>query len=266
MTKESPKLSDQITFALIEFDKQVINVLADAVPPGKWAAINAVRHLNRAWKLRHIDDEMALFRSITAQEEAASAIFLSLKRLRYPNAGKLNHRNHVDKNALFPFLNAVSLVFARQREHLPKTKITFNTQSPPRLRISIQVPQIGWVQPEPPLHFSLRGGPKERRQQLFTFREEMKETLRAPNDGQIEKALKKQANERNRALYSSSEGIPGVTGDITEALELYQQQTLIMVRLFLLVDAYPEHQLFVQQGLDAFLRVLRRLPADIDFQ
>ncbi|MCW5207251.1 hypothetical protein VU11_00955 [Desulfobulbus sp. US2] len=54
---------------------------------------NALYHIEKAWKIKDIDLEMAVFRGITAEEEAASAIFHCLKKHRYQNAKKYNSRN-----------------------------------------------------------------------------------------------------------------------------------------------------------------------------
>lgn len=57
-----------------------------------------------AWKIKDIDPEMSVFRSITAEEEAATAIFLSLKEKKYENAEKLKFQDHSYKQALEPFI------------------------------------------------------------------------------------------------------------------------------------------------------------------
>ena len=52
-------------------------------------ARSAVRHLSRAWRLRDLDLGMALFRCLTAEEEAATAVFLALKSRQYEGASRL---------------------------------------------------------------------------------------------------------------------------------------------------------------------------------
>jgi hypothetical protein len=53
---------------------------------------SAFRHLRKAWMLYPIDREMALFRAITAEEEAATALILAMKQRRYPGAELLDYR------------------------------------------------------------------------------------------------------------------------------------------------------------------------------
>ena len=108
MTVESPKTpADTIPFPLSPGERVLANTIPTANLPGMWAAFNALRHLTRAWMIRELDPQMAVFRSITAEEESASAVFRAVKRLGYSGSRYLNPRNHVHKNALFPFCVAV---------------------------------------------------------------------------------------------------------------------------------------------------------------
>ena len=50
---------------------------------------------------------MAVFRAITAEEEAATAIFLALKEHGYENADKIKFKKHPYKQALEPFLRSI---------------------------------------------------------------------------------------------------------------------------------------------------------------
>lgn len=87
--------SDSICFELDDFDRAIVDdLIPNSHAPGMWAAFNAIKHTNRAWKLRAVDPAMAAFRAITAEEEAAIALFKSLRRLGYPGADKLKIRDH----------------------------------------------------------------------------------------------------------------------------------------------------------------------------
>ncbi len=48
------------------------------------------------------DPAMAIFRAITAEEEAASGLLRCLAEMDYPNAKYLNPHNHSHKHAVFP--------------------------------------------------------------------------------------------------------------------------------------------------------------------
>lgn len=124
-----PRPSKSLIFQVSDFDREVADVVSTIPPPARWSGFNAIRHLNKAWRLREDDREMAMFRAITAEEEAATAIFHSLQRLRYPGASGLNPRNHIHKNALAPFLHAVAMAlnqvpFDKFRGTLQNSSIT----------------------------------------------------------------------------------------------------------------------------------------------
>ena len=101
-------------------------------------ARSAVRHLSNAWQLRDLDLGMALFRCLTAEEEAATAVFLALKSRQYEGASRLNHRNHRDKTAVIPFFRAVSANFAKVVTAQMDPKVVLDERGPsPRLRVRI---------------------------------------------------------------------------------------------------------------------------------
>ena len=45
-----------------------------------------------------------------------------------------------------------------------------------------------------------------------------------------------------------------------------QRSTLMLLRLFVMIDPYPRHQLFVQQCLTAFLKALKQPSSDVEFE
>lgn len=65
-------------------------------------------HLSLAHRLKDIDPAMALFRAITAEEEAATALLRALQVRRYADAGKLLPRDHLQKAAVYPYLRAIT--------------------------------------------------------------------------------------------------------------------------------------------------------------
>ncbi|MCB1605317.1 MAG: hypothetical protein KDI59_11755, partial [Xanthomonadales bacterium] len=70
------------------FEEKILGAVEDCKGSVKHCARNAINHLEKAWVIRDIDIEMAVFRGITAEEEAASAVFHCLKNHRYSNAHK----------------------------------------------------------------------------------------------------------------------------------------------------------------------------------
>ena len=265
MTQDSP--SKTICFPLAELDLGVADAIPKMPAHARWPAFNAIRHLNRAWQLRQLDPQMAYFRSITAEEEAATALFLSLKQRNYNGAEKLKHRDHLHKNALFPFIGAVSRVFAKVHDVLPPTTIILDNNSlPPRMLIQIEIRPNGtdksvYALPDGPLNFlasgSLQGSPSKR----LDFSNEIAELTAERNVKTILEHLKTRANLRNRLLYASKDGCPDIKGDIEPLLKDFQTNVFLILKLYMMIDPYNS-QLFVQQCLDAFLRMLGKLPND----
>lgn len=55
-----------MTLDLIKIDKEVINIINDSSKGlTKNCARNAILHLEKSWKIKDIDPEMAVFRAIT---------------------------------------------------------------------------------------------------------------------------------------------------------------------------------------------------------
>lgn len=70
-------------------------------------AQNSLTGFERARALLDIDREMAGFRAITAEEEAATALFRSLQLRGYEGANRIRLKDHFTKSALGPFIRAV---------------------------------------------------------------------------------------------------------------------------------------------------------------
>ena len=74
---------------------------------------SALYHLEKAESLREIDPAMAIFRAITAEEEAASGVMRCLMEMKYPGADVLNPHDHAHKHAVFPFMQILRLFFGQ---------------------------------------------------------------------------------------------------------------------------------------------------------
>jgi len=261
MTENNVPPSKRIEFPLQEIDLALADAIFKMPAPAKWPAVNAIRHLNRAWRLRQLDPQMAYFRSITAEEEAATCLFLTLKRLKYPGSENIQHRNHLHKNALFPFLIAVSRMLAKHKTSLPSTGIYLDSKaSPPRMFLQFQIAGVkGYWAPQPPLNLSIAGGPQGGQSRAIDFSAEIVELAQEHSVASILSHLRERANLRNRLLYAGATGYPDVEGDAELTVKRFQRNVFLMLKLYLLIEPY-ERQLFVQQCLDAFLRMLGHLP------
>lgn len=248
---------------LTKFQTHIEEIILSTPAPGKHSARNAILHIKKAWSLKELDPEIAVFRAITGEEEAATAIFHSLKRHKYAGAEQLNSYNHVHKAALYPFFLAVgSMLSLLNQENLnPQVKIDTEAE-PPRVRVRITLPGgEKYMYPDPPLHFSIK-----RDGEIYYFSDEFKMIADANHVKSIDKHIKSLANERNQLLYASQGGILNFTQPVDEIIKGQQGRVFSFLTTYLLIDQYREHQWFVQQTLNAFLVILGKLPADFKFE
>ena len=251
-------------FEMSGFHKKVTELILDTPAPGKHCARNAIAHIKKAWEIREIDPEMAVFRAITGEEEAATAIMHSLQRRKYKGAEKLKYRDHTYKAALFPFFQGISGSFARHLEQF-KVALEIDTKDKkPTIKTRINVPgptgDIMHAYPNPPLHFEITVNGK-----IYDFSRELKELATVKNVKKITDYIKRQANTRNVILYASTQGIPKIKLPIEGFLERKRSIVFGHLVIYLLIDQHKEHQLFVQQALTAFLKMLNAVPRDIIF-
>jgi len=241
---------------LTEFEAMLAELIEKQPAPVRHSARMAVHHLRKAWRIKKIDPEMAYFRALTAEEEAATAVFRSMKRLKYKGAEQLKDRNHAHKNALVPFAHAVGKVLQLTLEHGFDPKLVIKQEGPDagKLQVRLTVYLNGekkhaW--PVPPLRYgiALNDKPHDFTLQLSELADE----------GKAQDALdyvKRMANRRNQVLYAHPTGIP-VAQEDDGFLEKRRQNVFMLLIIYLLIDQYEEQQMFVQQAIVALLKLLK---------
>ena len=248
---------------------EMLEVVAEAVEKctghAKESARSALFHLGKGWRIRKIDVEMALFRGITAKEEAVAALFLSLKRLNYEKAELLNERSHVHKAAMHVLRLAVSRALDTSQFVAimrPTLKIPVDDSAgKPHLTFRPPVPVVErpvQIQPDAPLNFSFQDVDGS-----YSFWEEVLTVMQEAASRSTAKSLKAQiqetANRRNQILYAHEGGIPLVLpSTVEDHLRGYGEFVSQVLVVFVLVDQYETHQLLVQQLLDVFLRIVAK--------
>ena len=246
---------------LSETERRAWGLIEKAAAPGKHAARNALFHVERAYAILATDPEMALFRSITAEEEAVRAIFDALQRRNYPNARRLNWQDHRHKAAVVPFLRAVADLIAKAGFAEPGLVFEKrNGEDVLRVRIKIPNPTgpgFVWLMPEPPLDFSLDIDNKR-----HDFGPEIKALLAAANVAEFTKFVRDRANKRNSVLYATAQGIPKVDGSVNKVLDATRGRVMAELAVYLLIDTVETQQQFVTQCLEAFLRLMELIPED----
>ncbi len=252
------------------FEQKTIEALNDCKSAVKHCSKNSISHLEKAWKIKDIDTEMAIFRGITAEEEAASALFHSLKNNQYKNSSKLQFKQHTYKLGLYPFLQGIGTFLHDSMEITPFDKFNLHhTEQSGRkaieLMLSIKDSKMN-VYPKPPLHFTIS---KADSNEVFTFESNFEELIKGKNYSDALKYIKDIANERNRLLYASTLGRPKVTGDIEGFLNNQKKKVIVILTILLMVDPWEKIQgssHFVQQALDSFLLLLKRINTEDVFQ
>lgn len=239
-----------------EFDRKLANCINEtAKGHSRNCARSAIRHIEMAWKVKEIDPEMAVFRAISAEEEAATAIFLALKEQRYENANKIKYKNHSYKLALEPFIRSIC-AFSERWTKVPgfpfgdKFQLKIEGEGKDqKLSISFYYKE-GTVTAIPPLGFEIKKNDKP-----YYFEDELLEITSGSNREGFIKHIQKIANQRNVILYAQPNGIPNVQN--TEGYIRKRKNIIfILLRVFALIYPYNEKALFVQQALNAYLTMM----------
>lgn len=243
---------------LVKLDKEVVDIINNlGKSQSRHCAINSLMHLEKAWDLKDIDPEMAVFRAITAEEEAATSIFLALKQKKYTNSNKLKFRNHTYKQAVAPFFQAIGkfIVYTSKLPNFPlgnEFSLKADTSSgKKKLQLVINLPGNKIGLPIPPLHFTLIKNSK-----VHDFHKELCDITTGTNRVDVIKYLKEIAELRNQILYANQDGIPVIQVDIDGYLIMKQKTVISFLRILCLFLPYKEKANFVQQSLDAFLNML----------
>lgn len=247
------------------FEQKVIEAVKECKSEVKHCCENAIRHLEKAWTIREIDKEMTFFRGITAEEEAAVALFFCLKQHGYGNAGKILFKQHPYKLGLYPFLrhigNHLSGTLFTERSPFEKFRLRM-TEVSGRKAVEIVFRIKGKdidVKPIPPLHFSISD---HETGLLKTYDIDFKKLYVGDNYSDSLKYIKEVANQRNRLLYAKSSGKPEVKGDMEKYLVEQKMKVFLFIIIVLLIDPWEKAEgpsIFVQQTLDSYLLLQKRI-------
>lgn len=235
----------------------------------KWAALNAINHMHYAWLIKEIDPNMAAFRMLTAEEEAATAVILSVKALNYSNAKMLNETNHQHKNSLIPLIEIMSQRFVEDKNNLPEIKLFISSHEKPEkaklgIRAHMMHPEsnkLMWANFDLPLDFEINFSETSGK---YDFAKEIEKIKEMKNVKKIYRSIEERANIRNNILYANEESINKSVFDLESMIRAYRRNVFILLRTFLLIEQYPVKQKFVQQGIDILLDILdKRRSSDV---
>lgn len=240
-----------------DFDRELMNCINDnAKGYSKQCARNAIHHLEKAWEIKDIDKEMSIFRAITAEEEAATAIFISLKEKGYENSNKIKFRKHPYKQALDPFIRSIGK-FAEKFTAMPgfpfgeKYILKIESEGKDK-KLSLSFPfQKGNITTIPPLGFELSKNGK-----IYHFEDELLEITQGKNREDIIKHVNNISNLRNELIYAQPDGVPTISSDILAHLNRRKAVVIVFLRIYALIYPYKEKAIFVQQALNAYLKMM----------
>lgn len=127
-------------------------------------------------------------------------------------------------------------------------------KKPKKLEIGVILPFAPFndklIRPIPPLNFDLTMNG-----QKYDFSEHLDKFVSDKNARSFCKYSNDQAKIRNKILYASNQGIPSV--QLTEGnLKRKEEIIISFITVYLLIAQYDERQLFVQQALDVFVKIL----------
>lgn len=247
---------------LDEYHRNLLKVAAATPGRGGYSSASSAQHLKRALELKEKMPEVAVFLTITAEEEAATAVFSALRKKRYKEAERLRDKVHAFKAGLYPFIqllgNTVAAIQSGVTVQLffePKQDQTDDAIL--RIRVPMNVPgrEDLFLFPNPPLNLvSVDPGGKK-----TDYFEAVRKVATEKGIDSIFEQTRKWANRRNRMLYASDSGIPKVK-DVEKWMLPHFKGVFANLAAYLLVEQHPK-QNFVQEALTAYLKIQSRLEA-----
>jgi hypothetical protein len=222
---------------------------------------SALYHLERAESLREVDPAMAIFRGITAEEEAASGVMRCLIEMGYPGSEALKPHDHAHKHAVFPFMQVLHLFFGQTLvNHFTKYNLHIKEEDgATRLTLALNVNINGQEQlmyPIPPFNFGVKNPDTG---EVPDYSIQINQLVVAKGKATVKDFLKKEANLRNEILYADPKGYPTIPALDIGFLVERRTRVLAMIYLYLLVFPYKEQQPFVAQALASFVKMLQQL-------
>ena len=240
------------------FENGCIDLLLETKSRGKHCFRSAVDHLKKGWALRQIDPNMAVFRAITAEEEAASGLIYVIKERLHIDSEKLDPRSHRHKSAVVPFIQILGMHFKEIVEAHDMQPILHLRAAegdlPKHLGIGLKVKVAGVEQiayPIPPLNLrtTISG-------LVPSYKSQSKELLKEAGAASVKEYISGLANLRNKILYSSADGIPTIEDLADDFFINRKKRVMAMLNAYLFIEPYEEIQPFVQDAVHAFVAML----------
>ncbi|MEJ2763485.1 hypothetical protein VV869_05840 [Photobacterium sp. MCCC 1A19761] len=235
---------------LNDFQKKVFEMSSVTKGHSGFAAKSSIRYVERAFELAGIMPEVATFLAITAEEEAATALFIALKSKAYLRSKELKLHDHKHKGGLYPFLTLLGV--ALKLSEIPYQLVVENYNG--RDMLKIQLSLGGFViQPDPPLnHVSVDASGNTK-----NYLHEVRAVASERGITSIFQYIKDTANKRNLLLYASASALPSVE-NVSSELQRHIGATILIHIIYLLVVQHSKQNL-VEECVDVYLKVQHNL-------
>jgi hypothetical protein len=223
------------------------------------SARNAFYCIHMAWQVAPIDPNIAAFRAITAEEEAATALIIALKQIGYPSSEKLSHKLHPHKAGLIPFIRGISKAYGDMGFPEPKAKFRFADQRP---SINVYFPgdilglpghRIDLVDPLEGVFTT--GSMSDQKHHPMDFGPILQSLADSKGAGTIKKLILDEANLRNQLLYAGDQGVLRVKNPDPFIHERAANVTLLLA-VTVAVCQVAKPQLLAIQAVQAYLNAL----------
>ena len=227
----------------------------------KFRLLNSLEHFDRSSQLFESDREMASFRAISGEEEAATALIKAIQLRRYPHAGEFNARDHQHKAAVIACVIAIAENVA---PILTEFQLTFDFE---KRRADVKIPLSNFnvhggdnfaIQPVEPLDLISR---KDGSSDADVFTSALEGLAARSNFDNIKRMVSAQANARNTLLYASDSALPQSRASRI-IIENRKKRAFILLVLSVMVLQSRKHQALVCQAILAFLGVISKLPPE----
>ena len=243
-----------------EEDRRIVELLRHE--PEDWTRKSldaAFIHLSLAHRLKDIDSAMAIFRAITAEEEAATGLLRALQARGYADSREIQPRDHLQKAAVYPYLRAIAKHTSYLRMNGVKEVRLGIPKNEEKARLQLVLLLDGdndgiFAHPNPPLNLRIREGGE-----VVSYQKYFRELISPSGFEDIRKYLNVKKNQRNLLLYASPQGLLD-SGPVADSTLLdYKYRIMTILKATLLIWPYKEVQPFVQEAVHSFLALAGRL-------
>ncbi|MDS1810022.1 hypothetical protein DOT35_22860 [Vibrio vulnificus] len=235
---------------LSDFQKKVFEMSSSTKGHSGFAAKSSIRYVERAFELARTMPEVAAFLAITAEEEAATALFIALKSKGYLRSNELRMHDHKYKGGLYPFLTLLGV--ALKVSEIPYQLVVESCNGRDILKTQLQIGDFSF-QPEPPfsqVNVDASGNAKD-------YLHEVRAVASERGITSIFQYIKDTANKRNLLLYASATNLPSVE-NIQSELQRHIGATILIHIIYLLIAQHGKQNL-VEECLDVYLKVQHNL-------